>query len=108
MTAVVFTSSGMTSQPGMPPALTMALKSAVDGILCMGCTGDLPLAEQLHVVLYSLDETKLTHLLSEAHMQPTRVHIKKQIWQAKLSVMDHKCCVHFTIIGHSVDLNQIL
>ena len=74
----------------------------------MGRTGNLPLAEQLHVVFYSLDETKLTHLLWVTYMQPTRVHFKKQIWQAKLSTMDHKCCVHFTIISHSVDLDKIL
>jgi hypothetical protein len=73
----------------------------------MGCTGDLQLAEQLHVVFYSLDETKLTHLLWVRHMQHTRVHFKKQIWQAKLSTMDYKRRVNFTIIGHSVDLDKI-
>jgi hypothetical protein len=41
-------------------------------------------------------------------MQPTRVHFKKQIWQGKLSTMDHKCHVHFIIISHSVDLDKIL
>ena len=74
----------------------------------MGCTGDLPLVEQLHVVFHSLDETKLTHFLWVTYMQPARMHFKNQIWQSKFSTVDHKCCVHFTIISHSVDLDQIL
>ena len=40
-------------------------------------------------------------------MQPAWVHFKQQIWQAKCTAMDHKCCVHFAIIRHPITLNKI-
>jgi hypothetical protein len=40
------------------------------------CPNVLALAEQLHIVMHSLDKSKLTHLLGVAHMQTAGMHLK--------------------------------
>jgi hypothetical protein len=68
----------------------------------------LALAEQLHIVMHSLNKSKLTHLLGIAHMQTTGMHFKQQVRQPKSTVMDNKCGVQLAIIGYSVALDEIL
>ena len=67
-------------------------------ILCSSSTGNLPLAKEFHVVFDHLDKSKLTHLLWVANVQTTRMHLKEQVRETKLLMMDNKGCFNFAII----------
>jgi hypothetical protein len=115
ITLGAFASSSGTSLPRTPPALTIALKSAVEEqinlfeqILCLSSTGDLPLAKKFHVVLDRLDESKLTHFLWIADVQTARVHLEEQGRETKLLAMDDKSCLNFAIICDPIDLDRVL
>jgi hypothetical protein len=66
------------------------------------------LAKKFYVVLDHLDESKLTHLLWIADVQTTRVHLKEQVRETKLLVMNRKSHLNFAIICDPVDFDQVL
>jgi hypothetical protein len=104
ITSAALTSLMVTSDPGTPPTLTIALQPAVE----VYHTCYLLLAEQLHVILNCMDKSKLTHLLCVAHVQTARVYFKQQIRQAKCTAVDKECCVQLAIIGHQITLDKVL
>jgi hypothetical protein len=77
----------------------------VKQILCSSSSGNLPLAKKFHVVFDCLDESKLTHLLWIANVQTTRMHLKEQIRETKLLIMDNKSCFNFAIICDPINLD---
>jgi hypothetical protein len=111
-----FTSSSVTSLPGTPPALTIALKSAVEGKIIFLNKSIVRVAPAIFCLQNSfmlslldhLDESKLTHLLWMADVQITWVHFKEQVRKTKLLAVDDKNCLNFAIICDPIDCNQVL
>jgi hypothetical protein len=77
-------------------------------ILCLSSTGNLLLAKKFHFVFDSLDKSKLTHLLWVANVQTTRMHLKEEVRETKLLMMDVKGHFSFAIICDPINLDKAI
>jgi hypothetical protein len=109
ITLAAFTSMSVTSLPGTPSALTIALKSAVEGKIIFSNKSFAQVAPAICCFLKSF-MLFLTVWMNPliADVQTTRGHLEEQVRETKLLMIDDKSPLNFAIICDPVDFDQVL